>query len=183
MLKMTSARAEAFRRPCLASPCSYFQIIKRVTAQKGIAGTLDGFFPWGAMQAVAKGSVFSWGQAQSAKMLHGTAGLTKEQKTVISGGAGGFVQGVVMSPLLLLKTRVMTDPVFRTTGGIMATAIASAKVRVQNRTKKLSTQRTVKQHLTFAFVSFHAGWWPHRHHRGPFSIDEGCGRVLTEARR
>lgn len=107
---------------------SYLTIVKRLTATKGIAGVLDGFFPWGALQAVAKGAVFSWGQAACAKALHTTAGLNKETKTVISGGVGGLVQGLVMSPLLLLKTRVMTDPVFRTSGGIVATAIASAKV-------------------------------------------------------
>ena len=89
---------------------------------------MDGFIPWGMAQAVAKGAVFSWGQAACAKALHGTTGLSKETKTVITGGVGGFVQGIVMSPLLLLKTRVMTDPVFRTSGGLMATAVASAKV-------------------------------------------------------
>ena len=71
----------------------------------------------------------SWGQAESARLMHGTTALTKEQKTIVSGGAGGFVQGIVMSPLLLLKTRVMTDPVFRTSGGLFATAVASFRVR------------------------------------------------------
>ncbi len=99
-----------------------------MTAQKGLAGTLDGFFPWGFLQAVAKGSVFSWGQAQSAKFLHSTSSVSKETRTVISGGVGGLVQGVVMSPLLLLKTRVMTDPAFRASGGVFATAAASARV-------------------------------------------------------
>jgi len=102
--------------------------VKRVTATKGLAGTLDGFFPWGFMQAVAKGSVFSWGQAHSAQLLHNNHDLTKNQKTIISGGAGGLVQGIVMSPLLLLKTRVMTDPAFRSSGGIFQTALASARV-------------------------------------------------------
>ena len=110
---------------------SYMTIVKRVTASKGVAGMLDGFFPWGALQAVAKGAVFSWGQAACAKAMHSTTWMNKETKTVISGGVGGFVQGLVMSPLLLLKTRVMTDPVFRTSGGVIATAIASAKVRVE----------------------------------------------------
>ena len=99
-----------------------------MTGTKGFAGTLDGFFPWGAAQAVAKGAVFSWGQAACAKALHSTTGINKETKTVITGGVGGLVQGLVMSPLLLLKTRVMTDPVFRTSGGLVATAVASAKV-------------------------------------------------------
>ena len=107
---------------------SYWQIARKVTATKGLAGTLDGFFPWGAMQAVAKGSVFSFGQAWSMGIMHGWTSVSKDTKTVVSGGAGGFIQGLAMSPLLLLKTRVMTDPVFRTSGGIVATAIASARV-------------------------------------------------------
>jgi hypothetical protein len=108
---------------------SYLQITRRITATKGLAGTLDGFVPWGMLQAVAKGAVFAWGQAQSASMLHDITWLSKEQKTIASGGMGGFVQGIVLSPLLLLKTRVMTDPSFRGSGGLLATAAASAKVR------------------------------------------------------
>jgi hypothetical protein len=33
---------------------------------------------------------------------------------VMAGGIGGGFQGFVLSPTLLLKTRVMTDPIFRT---------------------------------------------------------------------
>jgi len=80
------------------------------------------------LQAVAKGAVFSWGQAQSAQWLSSVSWMTKEQRTVVSGGMGGFVQGIVLSPLLLLKTRVMTDPAFRGQGGLLETAGASAKV-------------------------------------------------------
>ena len=107
---------------------SYFAIARKVTATKGLAGTLDGFFPWGAMQAVAKGSVFSFGQAWSMGLMHDWTSVSKDTKTVMSGGAGGFIQGLAMSPLLLLKTRVMTDPVFRSSGGILATAAASFAV-------------------------------------------------------
>jgi hypothetical protein len=99
--------------------------VRRVTATKGFAGTLDGFFPWGAMQAVAKGAVFSWGNAACAKALHSDTSMSKETKTVLSGGVGGLVQGLVMSPLLLLKTRVMTDPAFRASGDLLSTARAS----------------------------------------------------------
>lgn len=80
------------------------------------------------LQAVAKGAVFSWGQAQSLELLRDISWMSKEQKTVASGGMGGFVQGIVLSPLLLLKTRVMTDPSFRGQGGLLATASASAAV-------------------------------------------------------
>ena len=108
---------------------SYLEIARKVTATKGLAGTLDGFFPWGAMQAVAKGSVFSFGQAWSMGIMHDWSSLSKDTKTVASGGAGGFIQGLAMSPLLLLKTRVMTDPAFRSmTGGVLQTAAASFAV-------------------------------------------------------
>ena len=52
-------------------------------------GTLDGFVPWGMLQAVAKGAVFSWGQAQSMEMLRPVDYMSKEQKTVASGGECG----------------------------------------------------------------------------------------------
>lgn len=45
--------------------------------------------------------------------------LDHQQAMVLSGGCGGFVQGVVMSPALLLKTRVMTDARFRSSGGVL----------------------------------------------------------------
>lgn len=97
---------------------------------KGLIGTLDGFLPWGMLQAVAKGAVFSWGHAQAAVLLHEVDEkiLSKQQKNVLSGGLGGAVQGLIMSPLLLLKTRVMTDPSFRSSGGFAESALASARV-------------------------------------------------------
>ena len=39
-------------------------------------------------------------------LSHGTA-------NILAGGIGGGFQGLVLSPTLLLKTRVMTDPIFR----------------------------------------------------------------------
>lgn len=50
---------------------------------------------------------------------------------VASGGIGGGVQGIVLSPLLLLKTRVMTDPSFRASGGMWATTVQASKVGVE----------------------------------------------------
>lgn len=61
-------------------------------------------------------------------MLHDVDWLSREEKTVLSGTAGGLVQGIVLSPLLLLKTRVMTDASFRGHSGMIDTAIASAAV-------------------------------------------------------
>jgi hypothetical protein len=112
------------------SELSYLEIARRATASKGIVGTLDGFFPWGALQSMVKGAVFSFGQAATKKMFAAgdNYGMSDQAATVLSGGFGGFFQGVVMSPLLLLKTRVMTDSKFRTSGGMWATSVASARV-------------------------------------------------------
>ena len=109
------------------STLPYLAIVRRVTATKGLAGVLDGFLPWGLIQAIAKGAVFSFGQAQSLNFL-AQQGVSKDTRMVVSGGCGGLLQGIAMSPLLLLKTRVMTDPSFRSTGGVFATAAASLRV-------------------------------------------------------
>lgn len=106
---------------------SYFKIARDVTATKGIIGTLDGFVPWGLLQVLAKGAVFSLGQAEARHLLEKTS-LSNDASMVLSGGMGGFVQGVVMSPLLLLKTRVMTDRSFRNSGGAWETSKASARI-------------------------------------------------------
>jgi len=94
---------------------------------------LDGFMPWGMMQALMKGSSFGFGQAAAHKMLgwlpHGT--LNEWQRTILSGGLGGFTQGIAMSPMLLLKTRVMTDQRFRSTGGFISTSIHSTKLGLE----------------------------------------------------
>ena len=52
----------------------------------------------------------------------------KEVAEVIAGGIGGGFQGLVLSPTLLLKTRVMTDPVFRTSMSLSETCGKSASV-------------------------------------------------------
>ena len=110
---------------------TYGVITKRMIAGKGIVGLLDGFMPWGALQSLVKGSSFGFGQAASLVMLNSiipNGTMSDGQKMVLSGGLGGFTQGIVMSPMLLLKTRVMTDARFRTTGGFWRTSIHSLKL-------------------------------------------------------
>jgi hypothetical protein len=95
---------------------SYLYLTREITQAKGVIGIWDGFFPWGAIQAVAKGAVFSWGHAlakQTLQPLVEKDSIGKGTAEVIAGGVGGGLQGFVLSPTLLLKTRVMTDPVFR----------------------------------------------------------------------
>ncbi|KAL7681320.1 putative mitochondrial carrier domain superfamily [Plasmopara halstedii] len=95
---------------------SYAHLTKEIMHAKGLVGIWDGFFPWGALQGVAKGSVFAWGHSVARTAL---TPMVKKKKIssgtseVIAGGIGGGFQGFVLSPTLLLKTRVMTDPVFR----------------------------------------------------------------------
>ena len=107
---------------------SYWTITRNIVAKKGAAGIVDGFLPWGMLQALTKGAVFSWGQAISMNVLRGVPGISKDTATVLSGGIGGAVQGLCMSPVLLLKTRVMTDPAYRSSGGVLETAASSARL-------------------------------------------------------
>ncbi len=107
---------------------SYATIARRITAEKGLMGTLDGFMPWGLLQCLVKGAVFSFGQAQAMALLHDNTVLGSQATMVLTGGIGGFVQGVVMSPLLLLKTRVMTDSSFRKSASAWQSTKASTAI-------------------------------------------------------
>ncbi|KAG5190357.1 putative mitochondrial carrier family [Tribonema minus] len=123
----------------------------QMVAQKGIVGLWDGFFPWGSLQmlngravglwdgffpwgslhAVCKGGVFGAGHTFAKGQLKpfmekGYIGNGTWE--VASGGIGGGIQGLILSPTLLLKTRVMTDPVFRTNLSLMETTAQSFKV-------------------------------------------------------
>jgi hypothetical protein len=108
------------------SELSYAQLTRNMVAHKGLIGVLDGYFPWGSIQCFVKGASFGFGQVVGYNLLRGR--LPEFQREVASGGVGGLVQGVVMSPLLLLKTRVMTMPEMRHSGGVLATTIASTKM-------------------------------------------------------
>eukprot|EP00638_Chattonella_subsalsa_P012338 CAMPEP_0117779788 /NCGR_PEP_ID=MMETSP0948-20121206/1827_1 /TAXON_ID=44440 /ORGANISM="Chattonella subsalsa, Strain CCMP2191" /LENGTH=417 /DNA_ID=CAMNT_0005607431 /DNA_START=200 /DNA_END=1454 /DNA_ORIENTATION=- len=94
----------------------YRHLLKDIVSEKGILGIWDGFFPWGTIQAISKGSVFGWGHALTKNFLQpwvDRGKLDSKAAAMIAGGVGGGVQGFVLSPTLLLKTRVMTDPVFK----------------------------------------------------------------------
>jgi len=95
---------------------TYGKVISDITAAKGIAGLWDGFCPWGIVQALFKGSVFGLAHTTASGFL---VPWTEQGKLpmalalTLAGGIGGGFQGFVLSPTLLLKTRVMTNPVFR----------------------------------------------------------------------
>jgi hypothetical protein len=111
-----------------AQPLSYATITRQMIQKKGVLGVLDGFLPWGFIQCLTKGAVFSFGHAQSMYMLHDNENISREVKEVLSGGMGGFIQGVFMSPLLLLKTRVCTSQEFKMMEGFKETTRASFRI-------------------------------------------------------
>jgi Mitochondrial carrier protein len=95
---------------------TYGSVYKDITSEKGLSGLWDGFIPWGVLQSVLKGGVFGVAYEAAEKLL---VPLAEEGKipmklamTMAGGIAGGF-QGFVLSPTLLMKTRVMTNEVFR----------------------------------------------------------------------
>lgn len=95
---------------------TYLDIARDITAAKGIAGLWDGFCPWGIVQAICKGSVFGLAHATASNVLLPFVNQGKMSLPLaltLAGGIGGGLQGYVLSPTLLLKTRVMTDPIFR----------------------------------------------------------------------
>mmetsp|Transcript_5134 Transcript_5134/g.7099 ORF Transcript_5134/g.7099 Transcript_5134/m.7099 type:complete len:321 (-) Transcript_5134:274-1236(-) len=95
---------------------SYAQLTQGITKSKGLVGIWDGFVPWGAIQAVAKGSVFGLGHVLAINFFQPyveRGSLSKDVADILAGGIGGGFQGFVLSPTLLLKTRVMTNPIFR----------------------------------------------------------------------
>jgi hypothetical protein len=103
---------------------SYAEVIKGITASKGITGLWDGFCPWGIVQAVSKGAVFGLAHATAMGVLVPLAEEGKipmQAALTLAGGIGGGFQGYVLSPTLLLKTRVMTNPVFREKMSILRT--------------------------------------------------------------
>lgn len=91
------------------SELSYMQITKNMIKEKGLAGVLDGYFPWGSIQCFAKGATLGFGQALGRKLLDGK--VSDSVAETMSGGIGGGFQGLVMSPILLLKTRVITGTI------------------------------------------------------------------------
>jgi len=110
---------------------SYGDVLRDITSKKGIGGLWDGFVPWGVVQAVSKGAVFGIAYATAKQVLLPLAEAGKipyHLAYALAGGIGGGVQGFVLSPLLLLKTRVMTNDVFRENMSIFRTTLLSFKI-------------------------------------------------------
>jgi hypothetical protein len=110
---------------------SYTKVLQSITAEKGIAGLWDGFCPWGIVQSVFKGAVFGLAHAASSNVLLPLAEqnvLPMALAMTLAGGIGGGFQGYVLSPTLLLKTRVMTNPIFREKMSLLRTTLLSFRI-------------------------------------------------------
>jgi hypothetical protein len=109
----------------------YGTLIASITNEKGIAGFWDGFVPWGVFQSIGKGGAFGIAHALILPLmlkLYADGKVSEQLAKVMAGGLAGGVQGYVLSPLLLLKTRVMTDPIFREKMSTLQTIAASFSV-------------------------------------------------------
>ena len=107
---------------------TYMDIITRITSNKGIGGLWDGFVPWGVIQSIFKGGVFGLAHAVAKAQLAPMAEndiMPELMALTLAGGIAGGVQGYVLSPILLLKTRVMTNPVFRVKMSMLRTTMLS----------------------------------------------------------
>ncbi len=110
---------------------TYFTILKTITQQKGLLALWDGFIPWGFIQAVCKGGVFGLAHAMAKtylKPLIDNGMIPPQVGLTLAGGIAGGFQGFVLSPLLLLKTRVMTNPVFREKMSVWKTTLLSLTI-------------------------------------------------------
>jgi hypothetical protein len=111
-------------------------LLKSVTAEKGVLGMWDGFVPWGVLQSIGKGGAFGLARGfvtPPVQSLVASGYLSEGAGKVVVGGLSGGVQGYVLSPTLLLKTRVMTDAAFRVSDGgstiLKSLAVGSRVVR------------------------------------------------------
>eukprot|EP01135_Chromosphaera_perkinsii_P007524 Nk52_evm8s913 gene=Nk52_evmTU8s913 len=111
------------------SNLSYMTLSRQMVSAKGLMGVLDGYFPWGSIMAIVKGAVFSCGHTAARSLLHGY--FHNDVSDILAGGIGGGFQGLALSPLLLLKTRVMTDPRLSQSRSVWATTVASFQMGTQ----------------------------------------------------
>lgn len=112
---------------------SYGDVMRKITGEKGIAGCWDGFIPWGVIQSIFKGGVFGLVHAIASSYLVPLADegvLPRQVALTMAGGIAGGLQGFVLSPTLLLKTRVMTNPVFRESMSLIRTTLLSLRIGV-----------------------------------------------------
>lgn len=131
-------------------------ILKKITSEKGIVGLWDGFVPWGVVQSIGKGGSFGIARGFITPLLMDLVDrdlLDEQSAKILIGGLSGVVQGYILSPTLLLKTRVMTDPAFREKMTGLATILKSFQVGARVVTKE-GAFALMKGSNVFAFKRF-----------------------------
>jgi len=83
----------------------YPQIMGRILRQ-GLAGYWAGFWPWGFVLGVSKGTVLGGSRAVLLDLFEHKLHMSKAHADLASGFGAGAVQGIAMSPILLARTRV-----------------------------------------------------------------------------
>lgn len=74
--------------------------------KQGLSGFWAGFWPWGFVLGMTKGSVIGGSRAYLLRVCEDDFKMSKSTSDLVSGFGAGAVQGVFMSPILLARTRV-----------------------------------------------------------------------------
>jgi hypothetical protein len=100
----------------------YPEIMKKVLGQ-GIKGFEAGFWPWGFIMGITKGTVLGGSRAFLFKFSEESLGLSRDMADLVSGFGSGAVQGVFMSPILLARVRVNQSLLERAAQGKISTGL------------------------------------------------------------
>ena len=110
---------------------TYGTVFRNITRERGMMGLYDGFIPWGFIQSLLKGAVFGFVYSVVRAHLEPLVinGIIPTALWLtLSGGIGGGIQGYALSPILLLKTRVMTNEYCRKRMSLFDTTLLSIKI-------------------------------------------------------
>jgi hypothetical protein len=100
----------------------YPEIMRKVLSQ-GIKGFEAGFWPWGFIMGITKGTVLGGSRAFLFKFSEESLGLSRRSADIVSGFGSGAVQGVFMSPILLARVRVNQSLLERAAQGTINTGL------------------------------------------------------------
>jgi hypothetical protein len=94
-----------------------YPTIMRRTLSRGLGGFWGGFWPWGFVLGMSKGMVLGGSRAFFLNVCM-NSGMTEGTSDVVSGFAAGAAQGLVMSPIMLARTRVNQSISERAASGV-----------------------------------------------------------------
>lgn len=98
-----------------------YPTLMRSILSQGVKGFEAGFWPWGFVLGMTKGTVLGGSRAFLLNICEDTLRMGKESADLASGFGAGAVQGVFMSPILLARTRVNQSLMERASKGVVNT--------------------------------------------------------------